>query len=148
MTNYYYKTQEFGVTDNGIHLLRSGFHYETISFSQIQKLEIKKGKELNNWVVILVIGLFMLLPGLYISSKIIDVILYGDTNVRGARMILLIFIPMIGAYFIYRSLRTGPILVIKYGLNEYRKFPIQSIADEQQLDNFALLLKDKLRLRT
>ncbi len=40
MNKYYFKTNEFGLTDNGIDFLRSGFNYKTINFPKIHKADI------------------------------------------------------------------------------------------------------------
>ncbi|HMG91039.1 MAG TPA: hypothetical protein VK589_13330 [Chryseolinea sp.] len=147
MGQYYFRTKEFGVTDSGIHLLRSGFNYETIAFSQIHKLEIKKEKEIHNWIGILVIGLILLAPGIYFAINIINVLIHGDISPRGARMVLLLLIPLVGVYFIYTSLQTGTILQINYGKDKKDQFPLRQIIAEKQMDDFKLLMKDKLSVK-
>ena len=74
MDNYYFESREFGVSDKGIHLLRSGFNYETIEFSQVDSLTIGRGKELNNWLAILVIGLALLTAAAYYVLRAFDVV--------------------------------------------------------------------------
>jgi hypothetical protein len=86
MGQYYFRTKEFGVTDKGIHLLRGGFNYETIAFAQIHKLEIRRGKELNNWFAILVIGLILFTPGIYFAISVINILVHGDISPYGARI--------------------------------------------------------------
>ena len=144
MGHYYFKTNEFGVTDRGIHLLRSGFNYETIDFAQIHKLEIETGKELNNWLAILVIGLILLAPGIYFAINVINVLVHGDISPYGARIALLLFIPLVGVYFIYASLQTGTILKLYYGRDKKNKFPLRQIVREKRMDDFKLLMRDKL----
>lgn len=144
MTKYYFKTNQFGLTDKGIHLLRNGFNYETIEFSQIKKAEIRKANELNNWIVILIIGLVLLTPGVYMAVRIIDAILNGDVSTRSARMVLFLFIPLIGGYFIYTSLQTGTVLEINYGRNKKSKFSLRKISDNREIEDFKSLMKNRL----
>jgi hypothetical protein len=144
MKQYYFRTNEFGVTDKGIHFLRSGFNYETIAFDQINKIEIKKGKELNNWFAILVIGLCLFIPGIYFAVNIINLLAHGDRIPYGPKIALLLFIPVVGGYFIYTSLKTGTILKIYYGRDKEDKFPLHQIEVRKQMGDFKLMLKDKL----
>jgi uncharacterized membrane-anchored protein len=103
MTIYYLKTQEFGISSDGIHLLRSGFNYKTIAFSEIMKIKIEKGKELHNWWLVLILGASLVGLGVYLSLGTIKILIQGDLSPRHARMILLLLVPVIGGYFIYNS---------------------------------------------
>jgi uncharacterized membrane protein len=114
MKTYLFQTHEFGVSSEGIHLLRSGFNYETIDWSQIKSLKIQRGKALHNWFVILVIGVALLSLGIYLSIRTIDTLMYQEHAERYVKMMQFLLIPGIGVYFIYNALRTGTLAVIQY----------------------------------
>jgi hypothetical protein len=144
MKHYYFKTREFGVSDTGIHFLRSGFNYRTISFSEIDGLRIERGKELHNWIVIFFIGAVILLAEVYLSLRIVDVLINGDIGPQNARLALVLFIPFVGAYFVYNSVQTGIILRINYQRYKTTKFPLREIMKEKRLNEFKSLMGDKL----
>ena len=140
MTNHYFTTREFRVTDKGIELLRYGFNYRTIEFRQIIEIEIKKAKELNNWVGVLTLGMVLLVGGLYICLGIANVLL----NEFSPRMMMFSLVPVAGAYTIYASLQTGTVLRVKYDNGATHKYLLEEIIKENKLDDFKKLMKDKL----
>jgi hypothetical protein len=56
MAYYNFQTEEFGVSESGIHLLRSGFNYKTITLSEIDRIRIERAKEIHNWWLVFIIG--------------------------------------------------------------------------------------------
>ena len=56
MSDYKYRTDEFGLSETGVHLLRNNYNYKTINYEDITLLEIKHGKLFSNWLVVLLIG--------------------------------------------------------------------------------------------
>ena len=144
MNKYSFQTKEFGLTDDGIHFLRSGFNYKTINFKDIQRADIKKGKELNNWIIIFIIGTILIIPGIWVSIKLIDVFINSELKPVQARMALFFFIPFVGGYFIYSSLKTGTVLQIYYGDHKSDKFSLKDIINDNRIKEFTLVMKDKL----
>lgn len=55
---YYFETDQLGISETGIHLLRNRFNYETIEYSSIQEIRIEKGKQIKNWLLVLLLGIF------------------------------------------------------------------------------------------
>lgn len=55
--HYVFKTREFAISDLGFHLLRSGYCHKTVPFSGIKEVQIERGFEIHNWLVILILGL-------------------------------------------------------------------------------------------
>jgi hypothetical protein len=56
MEEYYFKTRDLGVSITGLHLIRNGFNYKTYRYSDISSFEIGRGKEIKNWIVLLIVG--------------------------------------------------------------------------------------------
>jgi hypothetical protein len=138
MTSYLFKTSEFGVSDEGMHLLRNGFNYQTISWSDINWVKIERGKELHNWVVIFLFGVVVLAVGVFVSFQIIHTLINNDIALRNAKLIWLLFIPVAGAYFVFYSLQTGIILKINYALDKNDMFPLKQIVKDGKLNEFDL----------
>ena len=148
MSNYHFETREFGVSDNGIHLLRSKFNYETIEFNQVDTLTIEKGKELNNWIVILIIGLALVSFSAWYSLRLFNIIDNHEVNVIYIEEILVPLIPlMLGGYCLYSSTRNGTILRIRTIKNKADKFPLKEIEKENKVRPFEEFLKGKVNTK-
>ena len=144
-TDYKFKTEEFGLTDYGVHFLRKGYNYQTVDYSQINFAEIRKGKELKNWFIIFLIGALILVAGVFIAIPIIEAFQRGDISTRQVRIVLLLFIPFVGGYFVYSSLQTGTILNINYGADKKSRFSLNRFLKNNEMTDFKLLLADKLK---
>jgi len=144
MTNYNFQTKEFGISDKGIHLLRSGFNHRTIKFSEVNKILIERGKELHNWWVIFIIGAALIVSGVYLSVGAIRMLIDGNIAPRHARMIILFLIPVVGAYFVYNSLQTGLVLKIHCADGSKDMFPLGEIVKEKKIKEFKIYLADKI----
>jgi hypothetical protein len=148
MDEYHFETREFGVSDDGIHLLRSRFNYETIKFDEVDSLTIEKGKELNNWLIILLIGLALVSFSVYYSWRLVDVIGNAEVNVISIEEILVPLIPfMLGGYCLYSSTRNGIILRIRTVKDKMDKFPLKEFERENKLVLFQSFLKQRLNTK-
>ncbi len=144
-TDYKFKTEQFGLTDKGIHFLRNGYNYQTIEYSQINYAEISKGKELNNWFIIFLIGVILIIPAIFITIPIVEAFQKGDMSGRQIRIVLLFFIPVVGGYFVYSSLQSGTILSIHYGPDKKSRYSLNQILKRNEMKDFKLFLADKLK---
>src|SRR5687768_6891151 len=148
MNNYHFETREFGVSDRGIHLLRSRFNYETIEFDQVDHLTIEKGKELNNWLAILVIGLALVSFSVYYTVRLFSIVDNNEVNVIYVEEILVPLLPfMIGGYCLYSSTRNGTILRLRTINSKTDKFPLKEFEKEDKLGRFQDFLKAKLKTK-
>lgn len=148
MTNYYFETREFGVSDKGIHLLRSRFNYETIDFSQVDSVTIERGKELNNWLAILAVGLAFVSFSVYYSVRLFSLISNHEVNVISIEEILVPLIPFIlGGYCLYTSTRNGTILRIRTTQNKADKFPLKELEQHNKIRPFQDFLKERLNTK-
>jgi hypothetical protein len=148
MNKYHFETREFGVSDTGIHLLRSRFNYETIEFDQLDNLTIEKGKELNNWVAILLLGLVFVSFSFYYTIRLFWVIDNNEVNRIYIEEMLVPLIPfMIGGYCLYSSTRNGTVLRLRTIKNRTDKFPLKELVKDNKLGPFQDLLKQKLNTK-
>lgn len=148
MGNYYFETREFGVSDDGIHLLRSRFNDKTIEFGQVDSLTIEKGKELNNWIAILIFGLGLVSFSVYYSLRLFNIINNNDVNVIYIEQILVPLIPfMLGGYCLYSSTRNGTILRVKTIKEKADKFPLKELEKDNKIRQFQDFLKERLNTK-
>jgi hypothetical protein len=148
MTNYRFETTEFGISDTGVHLLRNGYNYKTIDFSQINRIRIENGKELHNWGLILAIGATLIVAGIYLSIGTISVLAKGDIKPVHAKIVFLLFIPAAGAYFVYNSLQTGLLLKFDYSNGSKGMLPLRELIKTQKLSSLKTFLSEKLGSRS
>jgi hypothetical protein len=140
---YLFKTSDFGVSDAGIHLLRNEFNYLTIPWDEINSLKIEKGKVHHNWFLVFLLGTVILIPGLYVSMKVVETLFYEEIS-RAYRMMTLFFFPCLGVHIIWNSLKTGLLLRIRYSFDKKDMFPLKEIIQGKKLNEFKSLLNHKL----
>ena len=137
MKNYLFETPEFGLTEVGIDLLRSRFQYATISWKEINAIKISYGKELRYWWLILLIGIALLVLGGYLTFRTIDILSHKEQPLNYIKMLQFSLILLIGGFFVFTSLRSGPLLHVSYANYKKLVFPIKKIAQEDKsLDEF------------
>jgi hypothetical protein len=145
--NYHFSTNEFGISDQGIHFLRSGYNYETIKFSKIDSIRIEKGMEHHNWIVIFIIGALLFSAGLYTSGSLLDAILEENVSGKSAKgWFAFAMIAMLGFWFVSNSVRSGTILWIQYD-GKRLKFPLREIVQQKELSSFIEFLSQKMENR-
>jgi hypothetical protein len=143
MDKYKFSTPEFGISETGFHLLRSNFNYETIDFKNIDFISIKKGKLINNWVIIFLIGTGMIFFSLWYMYRLF--IWWENPESRHIYIenILIPFLPIVmGGYCVYSALKTGLVVSIIYG-SKQKTFPLTTIVRMGELEDFIQFLKNE-----
>lgn len=145
MTKYYFETSTFGLSDQGIHLLRNRFNYETFEFSDIDTLMVYRGKELKNWLVILIIGVVFITSSIWYTLRLYSLIDNNEVNSIYIEELIVPIIPlMLGFYCLYASTKNGTMLNIKTIKNKTDKLPLKELEKSDMLNEFKDLLKEKL----
>ena len=147
MNNYLFQSTEFAVSDNGIHLLRSGFNYKTIRWGEVDSIKIRKGKELHNSWIIFLLGFILFAAGAYLTIRTVDILVHKEHAERYVKMLLFLLIPFIGVYFVYNSMRTGIVMSISYADYKREMFPLNEIIKQNRLNEFKSLMTAKLGTR-
>jgi hypothetical protein len=146
MGKYHFETEEFGISDESIHLLRSGYNYETIPYSNVQRVRVYRGKELNNWLIILLIGLVVCISGIILTYRFADMIFEEGGSPGRYRGGVVALIPFVGGFFIYNSFRVGVMIQIDT-LTKTKRFPLKTLRKAGLLKEFQVFLSDKLKGR-
>jgi hypothetical protein len=148
MSKYYHETREFGVSDQGIHLLRSRYNYKTYDFNNVAKVIIERGKELNNWIAILVLGLALVSFALYYAVGMVELLTDYVRDRISIQEILVPLIPfLMGAYCLYSSTRNGTIMRVSTAEGKSERFPLKELEEKHELTSFKQLLKEKWEQR-
>ena len=141
MLSYKFETDQFGISDTGIHLLRSGYNYDTIEFSKIDELFIAKGRQISNWTLALAFGLLLVSVGLYVLYHVLYEYFIGDRiHIFHVEQFAFPIIPLIiGTYTIYVALKIGLVLKAIIG-NKTVNFPIDKLSKQSQIEEFIVFL--------
>jgi hypothetical protein len=135
-TNYLFQTDDFALSEGSLRLLRNGFNYKTIPLTDIQSMEIRKGKELKNWLWVFTIAIGLIGFAVYDTIRIF--IMYFDPNINRIyieRVVIPVLPYVLGIYSLFISLRTRTILIVKSeGYNN--RFSLRNIEEQKQLDSF------------
>jgi hypothetical protein len=142
---YLFQTNEFAVSEQGIHLLRSGFNYQTIDWSCIEEIEMSRGKEHHNWFGTFTFGMVIFIAGIYMAFIISETLFYEEIS-NAYKMMIFFFIPCFGAYIVYSSMQTGIILKLTERTGKRYKLPLKEIVKARKLREFELLLKERCNL--
>lgn len=125
---YAFETDLFGVSDNGIHLLRSGYSYKTIPFAEVAHARIARGNELHNWGIILMIGLALLAFAVYYVMRMVVVIGNDQVDRIYVEAIVVPIIPcMLGGFCVYSATRQGLVLTIRTTSGKNHKLPLREL---------------------
>jgi hypothetical protein len=98
-------------------MIRNGFNYTTYKFSEIDSFSIGRGKEIKNWLLLLVFGLLLIGSGIWFLT-----ILTGVPNATGGYYVAktiayAILIPLLltafGVYCVFSAIKSGTILTLR-----------------------------------
>jgi hypothetical protein len=116
MTAYDFETADFALSVQGLHLLRSGFNYETVRYQEIDKATVKRGREIKNVFSAMIFGTGLLA---FAVLQIMFVIgLFNNPGVHSIYIesIVLPFLPgLFGIYLLYIANKKAVILIIETG---------------------------------
>ncbi|OJJ23456.1 hypothetical protein BKI52_03585 [marine bacterium AO1-C] len=143
---YLFETKEFGVSEEGFHLLRSRYNYATISFEQTNLVWIGVGQELKNWLIILLIGLGLFGFSIYSSLTIFQAFTDDSIDTIYIEEILIPVIPFfMGAYCIFMGLRKGQIMRVQTQEGKLKQLSLNELSKNKQMEEFQTLLLEKLQ---
>lgn len=146
MTKFNFKTDQFGINSEGLHLLRSGYCYRTLLIQELESIEIKKGIRVKNRIGLIIFGLLNLALGIacfiYISplNSVDGFFIKGAQIVWGVLMMILVFWGIAVVSF-YQTFIKTTILVIRTK-DYWNVFSLYSTVKNNEFDRLVLLLKN------
>ena len=148
MDQYTFETKEFGLSETGIHLLRSRYNYKTIDYGEIDTITIGTDKELNNWWIILFLGLALVAFAIYYTYGLYLYVVSSQTGVIYMEDFVVPVIPLLmGGYCIFMGLRNGKVMRVHTMDGKSKKLSLSVIDKNDQLSDLAQFLNDRLEQR-
>ncbi|MER2997977.1 hypothetical protein [Pontibacter populi] len=143
MDKYIHFTEQFGINNDGIHLLRSRYNYKSIPFSDIASIEFKRGKVIKNWLLLLLFGLGCLVFSLFYSYIIFDFFISDE---QGRIYIEEIVVPVIPAFAgiaaLLVSLRTSEVAIVNYNTSKL-VLDLSELAKQNKVADFVIYLSER-----
>ncbi|HEX8529305.1 MAG TPA: hypothetical protein VF646_04760 [Cytophagales bacterium] len=122
MASYHYEFENFGLSENGFHLLRGRYCYQQYGYKDISAFKLKYGKGVRNWRLVLGIGVLLLVGTFFFYLKVFDLALTNGVHlparrggIKGAGLMLLApLLPgVMGAMLVRQALKTCLVLEVQ-----------------------------------
>lgn len=147
VSNYTFETPDFGLSDSGLHLLRSGYNYQTINYYDIQEATLKRAVVIKNWLLVLIIGIALISVAVYQAAHVYNLFTDPEVYTVYIESIVLPVLPLIlGNYCIYVALKKTTVLQVIHPGGK-TKLSLKNIVRNQQADQFTTFLQAKLGTR-
>ena len=144
MSSYDFEATDFALSNKGVHLLRSGYNYTTIEYESIEKATIKRGPEINNVVLVFVLGIGLVAYALFQSLYVLGLFKNPDVRVIYIESIVLPVLPgLLGFYLIYIATKKGPILIIETSKTK-QKLRLRDLIKSNKMEDLRNYLSQKL----
>lgn len=141
MSHYQFTTREVGISEEGFHLLRSGYNYKTIAFADTQSIEIGTGKQISNPLVALVFGIGLISVGLYVLVSACYAFYEGKVRVYVEQFAFAIIPVFVGTYSLVMSLKKGSIITFTVA-GKKTVLPIDEWRKSGQLEDLIRFLEN------
>lgn len=147
MNHYKFETSHFGISEEGLHLLRNKFNYQTLSFQDIHSAAIKRGVESKNWLALLITGLVLLGLCAYCSYSTYQEFTDPKTTIIYIESIVLPVLPLLlGIYCVYISLKKVHIIDVMHDKGTER-LGLSELNKQERVGDFVNFLQNKLKSR-
>lgn len=144
MADYAFYTDEFGVDEHGIHLLRNRFRYHTFRYEEIRQLRVRRGPDIQNWGGMLAFGILLLLAGLGSLAALYWFFTEGEGHIE-LRLVVVPFFPLLlGGLAVYSALRRTVVLEI-WQQTRPRRVSLRAIVQAGQLHELITHLRTRHR---
>jgi hypothetical protein len=117
MAGYAFETPEFGLDEAGLHRLRSRFAFAQIPYAAMSRVEVTRGRSVQNWWLLLAFGLACLGVGIWTAVSLYLFLTSPKPEGRvDVRAVATPLIPtVLGVVAIWQALQVEDILVVRYG---------------------------------
>ncbi|AHM59510.1 hypothetical protein D770_06235 [Flammeovirgaceae bacterium 311] len=147
MSKYHFQTEKAGFSDQGLHLLRNRFNFKTIPYKAINSIEITQGWEVNNWLILLLLGLTLIVFAFIAALSVyLDYIDPGVHRIHTERILMILLPILIGYFSIYSALQRGEVLWVSTNSNKL-KLPLKALHKSGKREEFVQFLKNHVELR-
>jgi hypothetical protein len=141
--DYKFESEYFAISDSSFHLLRSRFNFKTYKNNEVSQVILERGKLVNNWIVILTLGMSLISFSLFFSYRLYYLLNTEQIPTIYIEEIVVPVIPFLfGIYCIYAALRSGPTIRVSFIDDKKKRFPLDKIEKNGNLDVLKNVLKD------
>jgi hypothetical protein len=126
VAHYAFETPEFGLNENGLHRLRSRFPFESLPYTAITQAEVKRGKTVQNWWLLLAFGVLCLGLAGYVAYGIFWFFKFGHGRITIQEIVVPIIPAFLGIAASRQALRVDDILLIHAGRRKLL-FPLNKL---------------------
>jgi len=114
MTHYHFVSEDFALSDEGIHLLRNSFNYKTIPYNQVKKAVAGRGTEVKRPLLIIGFGMLLLWFGGSVAAALYRQWLQPTVYHIDIKIIILPLLPfLVGMYCFFMAFKKGPVLKVE-----------------------------------
>jgi nucleoid-associated protein YejK len=147
VSNYTFETPEFGLSDSGLHLLRSGYNFKTIDYCDIQEATLKRAVAVKNGLLVLAMGIALIVVAVYQAAHVYNLFTDPAAHTVYLESIVLPVLPLLlGNYCIYIALKKTTVLQVSHSGGRTR-LSLKGIVDNRQAEQFVSFLQGKLGTR-
>lgn len=130
MAAYAFETPEFGLDEQGLHRLRSRFAFEHVAYADLTEARVTRGKSVQNWALLLLVGLCCLGFSAFTAYRLAMFITYGRGHFYVQTLVTPLLPGAIGLAAIWQALRVTDILVVRVGRRRL-VFPLETLKGSQ-----------------
>ena len=134
-SRYDFETSEFGIDQTEVHLLRNGYNYKSYPLSDIRSVEIRKGPEVGNWLIVLILGLGLLGFAFYTIFGLWRFFKSSATRISIQQIILPLFPLIIGIYCTLTALKRTKVIVFHFA-SVKKSFPLTKLIKSKKDKEF------------
>jgi hypothetical protein len=144
MSEYKFRDADFALSEEGLHLLRSGYNYRTISYRNIENVTFRNASAVRSpfWAVL--IGLAFVGLSLLQSYRVFQQFQDPTVHQIYVEAIVVVILPsFIGVYLLYVALKKELLLIVTVGKTR-RKLSVKGLRAKGKLAEMEQFLSEKL----
>lgn len=144
METYLFRDKYFAISEEGLHLLRNGFNFQTINMSDIESIRIGKGKSIKNWLVLLILGIGIIAGALYYGRNIWNFLITPEApgNIYMEEIAAVFIGVFLGGYCVFLALKVEEVIEFITS-KKSESFSTKSLKKEGIFDDMLSFLKQK-----
>jgi len=144
ITKYAYSDAQFALSDEGMHLLRSGYCYKLITYPSIEKAHFAKLSPVRSPLLAAIAGIALVIFSLLQSSVVYSHFTDPDGRRIHIQAIIVIILPLfMGAYLLYLSVKREQMLIVVTDAGR-KKLSVESLQATGKLSAAADYLGQKI----
>ncbi|RYZ88392.1 MAG: hypothetical protein EOP04_09500 [Proteobacteria bacterium] len=139
-----YSDTDFALSEEGMHLLRNGYCYQTVPYGEIEAVSFRNVSPVRSPLLALIIGIAFIGLSLLQAFRVYQQFHDPTVNKIYIEAIVVIVLPLLmGVYLLYVSLKNELLLIVKTG-GRTRKLSVKGLRTSGKLAEAEHFLSEKL----